>query len=98
MDLIHLQQVSSSPRSLMAVIIVLKEVLLNAPSISRKAVFQALLQSINHLEESCFHRHTCSVGKLVLMRWFFNQNTSPDVSIKKFLKNFEYERHETDGP
>jgi hypothetical protein len=47
MDPIHLQQVSSSPRSLAAVIIVLKEALSNAPSMSRKvpnaiSIFQTL--------------------------------------------------------
>jgi len=29
------------------------------------------------------------------MKWFFNQNTSPDMSIKKFFKCFEYKRRLT---
>jgi hypothetical protein len=27
---------------------------------------------------------------MVLMNWFFDQDTSPDVSMKKFVKTFEY--------
>jgi hypothetical protein len=38
MDLTHLQQVSSSPCSLAAVIIALKEVLSNAPSMSMRSI------------------------------------------------------------
>ena len=33
---------------------------------------------------------TCPIGILVLVKWFFNQDTSPDMSINKFLKYFEY--------
>jgi hypothetical protein len=32
------------------------------------------------------------------MKWFFNQNTSYDMSIKKLLKSFEYKRHESNRP
>jgi hypothetical protein len=64
MDLTHLQQVYTSPRSLTVVIIALKVVLSNSPSMSRKELqrnlfmVQGLFQSMNNMEKSRFSRHT----------------------------------------
>jgi hypothetical protein len=44
--------------------------------------FERLLQSVNNVEKICFGRHTRRIGELVPVKWFLNQNTAPDVSIK----------------
>jgi hypothetical protein len=84
MDLTHLQQVSSSPRSLAAVVTAKRGVVECLPNIQEGTqrnlvVTQGLFQSMYNLEECCFCRHTCTVGKLVLVKWFSSQDTIPDV-------------------
>jgi hypothetical protein len=85
MDLTHPQQVSSSPRSLAAVVIALKEGIVECPLNIQAGtqlnllMIQGIFQSLNNLEESCFCRHTCPIGKLFLMKWSRSQNTIPDV-------------------
>jgi hypothetical protein len=49
---------------------------------SNLLMIQRLFLSVNNLEKSCFCRHTCPIGKLVPVWWFFNQSTAPDMSIK----------------
>jgi hypothetical protein len=44
-------------------------------------VIKGLFQSMNNLEESCFCRHTCPIGKLVLMKWFFSTRTPPLICL-----------------
>jgi hypothetical protein len=44
-------------------------------------MFKRIFQSMNNLEKSSFGRHTRPIGKLVPVKWFLSQNTTPDVSI-----------------